>query len=84
MSDQPDSGPLPELTPEQESEVRRLLAEARHDEPIPAEVADRLDRVLADLARDEPGSPGVGPGDRPRRPPATTQRRGRCWPPPPP
>lgn len=41
----PDS-PLP---PEQEGDVRRLLAEARHTEPIPAEVAARLDRVLADL-----------------------------------
>ncbi len=47
-----ESGPLPELTPEQESTVRRLLAEARHDEPLPVEVGDRLDRVLADLSRD--------------------------------
>ena len=75
MSDQPDAGPLPELTPEQESEVRRLLAEARHDEPIPVEVGDRLDRVLAGLTRDEPGSPGRGPGRRPRRPAAAAQRR---------
>jgi hypothetical protein len=43
-----------ELPPEQDEQVRRLLAEARHDEPIPAAVADRLDRVLADLSRDEP------------------------------
>jgi hypothetical protein len=61
MSDQPDAGSLPELTPEQESEVRRLLAEARHDEPIPVDVADRLDTVLAGLSRDEPGSTGVAP-----------------------
>ena len=61
MSDQHDAGSLPELTPEQESEVRRLLAEARHDVPIPTDVADRLDTVLADLTRDEPGSPGVAP-----------------------
>jgi hypothetical protein len=61
MSDQPGAGSLPELTPEQESEVRRLLAEARHDEPIPAEVGDRLDRVLAGLSRDQPGAPGVAP-----------------------
>jgi hypothetical protein len=61
MSDQPGAGPLPELTPEQESEVRRLLADARHDEPIPTNVADRLDTVLAGLTRDEPGSPGVAP-----------------------
>jgi hypothetical protein len=49
-----DIGPLPELTPEQESEVRRLLAEARHDEPVPADVAARLDDVLADLTREAP------------------------------
>jgi hypothetical protein len=65
MSDQPTdgqgAGSLPELTPEQETAVRRLLAEARHDAPIPTEVADRLDTVLADLTRDEPGSPGVAP-----------------------
>jgi hypothetical protein len=57
----PDHGSLPELTPEQESHVRRLLAEARHDEPVPAEVGERLDRVLAGLTRDEPGAPGVAP-----------------------
>ena len=34
--------------------VRRLLAEARHDEPMPADVAARMDRVLADL--DAPAS----------------------------
>lgn len=37
--------------------VRRLLADARHTEPMPADVADRLDRVLADLGssrREEP------------------------------
>jgi hypothetical protein len=59
MTDQPDA--RPDLTPGQEAEVRRLLAEARHDEPIPAEVGDRLDRVLAGLGRDEPGSSGVAP-----------------------
>lgn len=32
--------------------VRRLLAEARHDEPMPAEVVARLDRVLADLGKE--------------------------------
>ncbi len=80
MSDQHDAGSLPELTPEQESEVRRLLAEARHDVPIPTEVADRLDTVLAGLTRDEPGSPGRRPGHRPGRPPAAAQRRGACWP----
>jgi hypothetical protein len=42
------------MTDEQQEQVRRLLAEARHDEPMPADVAERLDRVLAGLA-DEPG-----------------------------
>jgi hypothetical protein len=40
-------------TPDEEL-VRRLLADARHDEPMPADVAGRLDGVLADLVRDEP------------------------------
>ncbi len=31
--------------------VRRLLADARHTEPMPADVAARLDDVLADLAQ---------------------------------
>ena len=43
-----------ELTPEQEERVRRLLAEARVDEPIPGDVAGRLDRVLARLADGDP------------------------------
>lgn len=40
----------PDLTPEQEQEVRRRLADARHDEPIPQDVAERLDRVLTGLS----------------------------------
>lgn len=47
MADRPD------LSPDQDDEVRRLLADARHTEPMPAPVAERLDRVLAGLA-DEP------------------------------
>lgn len=39
--------------PDEQEQVRRLLAEARHDEPMPADVVARLDRVIADLA-DEP------------------------------
>ncbi|QZY29148.1 hypothetical protein [Nocardioides coralli] len=49
----------PELTPAEEAEVRRRLAEARHTEPLPPEVADRLDRVLADL--DAEPAPGAQP-----------------------
>lgn len=41
------------LDPEREDDVRRLLAEARHDEPIPEDVAARLDRVLAQLAAED-------------------------------
>ncbi|MET0524195.1 MAG: hypothetical protein ABWZ91_05295 [Nocardioides sp.] len=41
------------LTPEQDQEVRHLVGEARHTEPMPADVVARLDRVLEDLA-DEP------------------------------
>lgn len=48
MTDQ--STPDPEGLSARDAEVRRLLADARHDEPAPAEVTDRLDRVLADLA----------------------------------
>jgi len=33
-----------------DAEVRRLLADARHTEPVPEDVVARLDRVLADLA----------------------------------
>jgi hypothetical protein len=42
-----------ELTPEQEAAVRRLLSEARHDQPMPADVAARLDAVLDELVADE-------------------------------
>jgi hypothetical protein len=43
--------------PPEHDDVRRLLAEARHDEPIPAEVADRLDRVLAGLSQERTEAP---------------------------
>ena len=71
-----------ELTPEQEAAVRRLLAEARHDEPVPAEVAARLDEVLDGLVADEGVDDLEVSGrtgrlrDRPgRRPAAAPQRR---------
>ena len=47
--------------PDPQEAVRRLLAEARHDEPVPAEVATRLDAVLADLVGER--SPGPLPPD---------------------
>jgi hypothetical protein len=49
-----------EEQPDPEAEaVRRLLAQARHTEPMPAEVADRMDSVLAGLAHgaDDPTTP---------------------------
>lgn len=42
------------LDPEREADVRRLLAEARYDEPVPDDVAARLDRVLAELVDEGP------------------------------
>src|SRR4051812_49911056 len=59
-------------TPDEEL-VRRLLADARHDEPMPADVAARLDGVLDDLRAE---------GDRaaaatPLRPRRGVRRRGR-------
>lgn len=43
-----------DLTSEEESRVRRLLADARLDEPVPPDVSARLDRVLAKLAAGDP------------------------------
>ena len=42
----------PDVTPEQETRLRRLLAQARHGEPVPDDVAARLDRVLEQLQAD--------------------------------
>jgi hypothetical protein len=48
----------PDLTPEQEA-VRRLLADARHEEPTPPQVVARLDDALAALVSER----GDGPLD---------------------
>jgi hypothetical protein len=40
------------LTPEQEAQLRRLLADARHTDPMPDDVVARLDRVLSGLAEE--------------------------------
>jgi hypothetical protein len=45
--------PDDDLTPTDE-QVRRLLSDARHDEPMPDDVAARLDEVLAGLRVDRP------------------------------
>ncbi|WP_459970081.1 hypothetical protein [Nocardioides pyridinolyticus] len=42
-----------------DEQVRRLLADARHTEPVPSDVAERLDGVLADLRADRPLRPAV-------------------------
>lgn len=47
-----EDGPETGLTPEQEAQLRRLLADARHTDPMPASVATRLDRVLTGLAEE--------------------------------
>lgn len=39
-------------TPDPDEQVRRWLAEARHTDPMPSEVAERMDRVIAGLADD--------------------------------
>jgi hypothetical protein len=55
----------PERSPDTESaevaEVRRLLAEVRHTEPMPDDVADRMAGVIAGLA-DETPETGETPG----------------------
>lgn len=45
VRDEPDQT----LTPEQEAQVRRLLADAQHTDPMPADIVARLDRVLDGL-----------------------------------
>lgn len=57
----------PEVTPEQEARLRRLLAQARHGEPVPDDIAARLDRVLQQLGAEgvqeaEEAGPPAGRG----------------------
>jgi hypothetical protein len=54
-----------EESPETEG-VRRLLAQARHDAPMPDDVAARLDRVLAELAT-SPAADAPVRAERPER-----------------
>lgn len=54
----PTPDPVDDLSPEH-AEVRRLLADARHEEPMPDGVAARLDRVLAGLAEEPTGTAPV-------------------------
>ena len=62
--------------------VSRLLADARHTEPLPPEVAARLDRTLEGLAAGTPYAravrgPGRGPGRRPAPAPPGHRPGGR-------
>jgi hypothetical protein len=54
MPENENTGELHEspLDPAQDERIRRLLADARHTEPMPEAVVARLDRVLAGLADD--------------------------------
>ena len=54
MPDNENTGELHEspLDPAQDERIRRLLANARHTEPMPEAVVARLDRVLAGLSDD--------------------------------
>ncbi len=51
------------MDPSHDDVVRRLLAEARHDEPMPSEVAERLDRVLAQLGETSGASEEPAPDE---------------------
>lgn len=50
----------PQPTPQEEAAVRRLLREARHDGPVPPEVAARTEQTLASLGAAGP-APSAGP-----------------------
>lgn len=65
MTDRPDSPD--ELEPAESAEiaeVRRLLADARHAEPMPHDVVARMNRVIARLGDETPApAPDPRPGD---------------------
>lgn len=58
MPQQPER---PDLTPAQERAVRDLLADARHTEPLPDDVATRLDETLAELAAERASGAEAAP-----------------------
>jgi hypothetical protein len=68
--------PDDDLTPTDE-QVRRLLADARYTEPMPADVADRLDGVLAGLQESHHDDPVVRPLRRSAADIAAAERRRR-------
>ena len=71
-------------SPTPEERIRRLLADARHTEPVPDDVADRLDKVLADLRAEQAPSAAASPAPSPVPPvtdlaAARRRRRARTW-----
>jgi hypothetical protein len=61
-----------------EEQVRRLLADARHTEPLPDDVAARLDAVLGELAADATDTPDrIAPGRAPAADQLAAARRRR-------
>ena len=54
MPENENTGELHEspLDPAEDERIRRLLADARHTEPMPEAVVARLDRVLSGLSED--------------------------------
>jgi hypothetical protein len=84
VTDHPSEPPLdpadpsdPAPTEAEEAGVRRLLAEARHDEPMPAAVAGRLDEALAGL-RGEVAAPAREPVREPAGVTELSSRRRRA------
>ena len=80
MPENENTGELHEspLDPAEDERIRRLLADARHTEPMPEAVVARLDRVLAGLSDDrteraERADRGRR-GRRPRGPPPPDRR----------
>ena len=74
MTDRPDSPDPDGAEPPEIAEVRRLLADARHDAPMPDDVVARMDRVLASLG-DETHQDGTEPGRDADVVPITARRR---------
>jgi hypothetical protein len=75
--ERPEPEPLEPPDSPEIAEVRRLLAEARPTEPIPADVSRRIEAALADLADETPaGRPVAGPAGP--TPIASRRRRRRA------
>ena len=60
MNDRPDQTPTDDESPEI-AEVRRLLADARHTEPMPDDVASRMNSVLDRLGDETPAARSESP-----------------------